>query len=73
MSVVAPMFSAHGLRAAQLAVRVERAWLKLELARDRKDHAGTKLNSHHYLAIVDAEQRVIRAVDEWQRVKRRTP
>ena len=72
MSVVTPMFSANDLRVAQLAGRVDRAWLKLELARDRKDHAGKKLNSHHYLAIVDCEQRLIAAVDEWQRAKRRT-
>lgn len=71
MSVVASMFSVHGLRSAALAVCVDRAWERLEKARRRKDRAGDKLNSHHYLTIVDCEHRLIAAVDEWQRARRK--
>lgn len=70
MSIVTPMFSTHGLRAAQLAVKVDRALAKLEHARERKDRAGAKLSSRHYLTVVDCEQRLIKAVDEWQRARR---
>lgn len=70
MSTVTPMFTTHGLRAAALAVRVDRAWGRLEKARRRKDRAEAILKPHHYLAIVDCEHRLIAAVDEWQRAKR---
>lgn len=70
MSHVVPMFSNHGLRSAALMVRVDRAWAKLEQARRRKDRAGEKLSSRHYLTVVDCEQRLIKAVDEWQRARR---
>jgi hypothetical protein len=70
MSIVVPVFSAHGIHAAALAVRVDRAWEKLDKARRRKDRAGANLSSRHYLTIVDCERRLIKAVDEWQRARR---
>ena len=39
---------------------------------DPMTSAGEKLDSHHYLAIVDCEHRLIAAVDAWQRAKRRS-
>ena len=72
MSLVTSMFTAHDLNVARLAARVDRAWERLDKARRRKDRAGEKLDSHHYLAIVDCEHRLIAAVDAWQRAKRRS-